>query len=98
MQAIPQTEDDLIKVPVYINMKKKQIVDDLIGPKDIDSPMREIYIGDEEAAISSINSLQRNKKWLYGFQFDLLVAFWLGAHYGRVKVLNHLIKYDIYLR
>jgi len=27
-----------------------------------------------------------------------MMAFWLGVHYGRVKVLNHLIQYDIYLR
>ena len=26
------------------------------------------------------------------------MAFWLGVHYGRIKVLNHLIQYDIYLR
>ena len=26
------------------------------------------------------------------------MAFWLSVHYGRIKVLNHLIQYDIYLR
>lgn len=59
---------------------------------------REIYIGDEESAIQSINALQRTTKWEGGFQFDLLISFWLGIHKGRIKVLNHLITYDLYLR
>ena len=99
MQAIPETEDDLIPVPVYIDMKRKTIVDEEIRAGDIISvALREIFIGDEESAIQSINGLQRKNKWIGGFQFDLLMAFWLGVHYGRIKVLNHLIQYDLYLR
>lgn len=99
MHKIPETEEDLIPVAVYINMQKKQIVDEMIKLTDIkEKAYREIYIGDEESAIQSINALQRTTKWEGGFQFDLLISFWLGLHKGRIKVLNHLITYDLYLR
>ena len=89
----------MIPVPVYINMDGGVIVDEEIRSTDIKSQaLREIFIGDEESAIQSINALQRENKWVGGFQFDLLMAFWLSVHYGRIKVLNHLIQYDIYLR
>ena len=35
MQVIPETEEDLIPIPVYINMKVTEIVDEVIGPNDI---------------------------------------------------------------
>lgn len=86
-------------MPVYINMEGKTIVDEDIRSTDIKSQaLREIYIGDEDSAIQSINALQRSNKWIGGFQFDLLMAFWLGVHYGRIKVLNHLMQYEIHLR
>lgn len=92
MQAIPETEDDLIPVPIYINIFKKLIVDEEIKATDIRTPaLREIFIGDEENAIQLINAQQRENKWIGGFQFDLLAAFWLSMHYGRIKVLNHMI-------
>ena len=57
MQAIPETEDDLIPVPIYINMHKKIIVDEEIKATDIRTPaLRQIFIGDEENAIQLINA------------------------------------------
>ena len=35
MQAIPQNLDDLLKIPVYINMKEKTIVDEMIKVTDV---------------------------------------------------------------
>lgn len=99
MQVIPETEEDLIPIPIYINMKVTEIVDEVIRPNDIkQQAYREIFIGDEESAIQTINALQRTNKWIAGFQFDLLIAFWLSVHFGRRKVLQHLIKYELYLR
>ena len=73
-------------------MHTKRIVDEEIKASDIRSPaLREIFIGDEENAIQLINGLQRENKWIGGFQFDLLMSFWLSMHYGRIKVLNHMI-------
>ena len=52
MRAIPQSEEDLIQVPVYINRLKKVIVDEMITTKDILEPaLAWIYIGDEHEAI-----------------------------------------------
>ena len=52
MQAMPLTEEDLIPVPVYINMQRSVIVDEEIRSTDIKSQaLREIFIGDEEEAI-----------------------------------------------
>lgn len=80
-------------------MKDKIIVDEMINPDDFkQDAFRQIYIGNEEAAIESIGALQRISKWEQGFQFDLLISFWLGVHCGRKKVLNHVMQYDIYLR
>ena len=99
MQKIPQTEEDLIEVPVYIDMFSKTVADDMISLEAIKSPaLKEIYLGDEPEAIRQINKQQREDRWERGFQFQILMAFWLSVHYGRVEVLNHLIQYDIYLR
>ena len=52
MHAIPNTLEELIDVPVYINMKGKVIVDEMITVADInEQAYKEIYIGDEETAI-----------------------------------------------
>ena len=86
-------------MPVHINMREKQIVDEMISSTDIKSQaLRLIFIGHEEEAVKAINKLQREDKWLSGFQFDLLLAFWLAVHYRRVHVVNHVVQYDIYLR
>ena len=58
MQKVPEDLDELIDVPVYINMEKKVIVDEMITVADIkEQAYKEIYIGDEETAIQSINAL-----------------------------------------
>lgn len=61
MQAIPETEDDLFEYAVFINKTGSELVDKLIKRQtDIKSNvLREIYIGDEEQAIQSINAQQR---------------------------------------
>ena len=89
----------MIDIPVYITMTKKRIVDEMIKPSEIkEQAFREIYIGDEESAIESIGELQRSNKWEGFFQFDLLISFWLSVHFGRMKVLKHVMQYDLYLR
>ena len=99
MIHIPETEEDLIPVAVHINMRSRIIVDDMIRWTEIQSQvLRDIYLGEDDQAILSINRISREEKWQGGFQFELLIAFWLGIHYGRIKVINHLIQFDIYLR
>lgn len=64
MQAIPQSLEDLHEIPVYINMKEKTIVDEMIKETDVlEQAFREIFIGDEESAIQSMGALQRDSKW-----------------------------------
>ena len=58
MQAIPEEVEDLIQVPVYISMKERAIVDEMITPAHVTKKaFREIFIGDEDAAIESIGTL-----------------------------------------
>lgn len=99
MRAIPETEDDLIQAPVYINRIKKVVVDEMMNSSEIkEHCLAWIYIGDEQEAIQAINQLQRENEWVGVFQFDLLAAFWLSIHFKRGKVLNHCIQFDVYLR
>ena len=45
-----------------------------------------------------IFKLGMDSKWEHGFQFDLLMAFWLSIHMGNMQLLNSLMVYDVYLR
>ena len=82
MRAIPETMEELIEVPVYINRQKKVVVDEMMTSNHIDDhALAWIYIGDEHEAIQAINQLQRDREWVGVFQFDLLVAFWLAVHF-----------------
>lgn len=52
MRDIPETEEDLIQVPVHINRQKKVIVDEIMKSTDIiEYSLIWIYIGDENEAI-----------------------------------------------
>lgn len=58
MHAIPDTEEDLLKVPVHINMRKKEIVDEMLKASDIRCPaLRLIFIGEEKEAIEAVNTI-----------------------------------------
>lgn len=66
-------------------MREKVIVEEKLKATDINCPaLRLIYIGEEKEAIEAVNKIQREDKWLSGFQFDLLTAFWLAVHFKRV--------------
>lgn len=61
MQRIPTTVEELIEVPVFINMKKRLIADEIIKPEEFKcKAFREIWLGDEDAAIESIGGMQRS--------------------------------------
>ena len=38
------------------------------------------------------------KQWEQGFQYDLIMAFWLSVHLGNRQLLNRIMIYDVYLR
>ena len=99
MIAIPNNDDDLVPVPVYINLDKKIRVDKSIKESDIEhKALKLIFLGQSEAAIDVIFNLYRDKKWEKGFQFDLLMCFWLSIHVGNKELLNKIMIFDVYLR
>ena len=61
MQAVPQSEEDLLTTAVYINKYKKEIVDDMVKSYDIgkngNDALRDIYLGNEEEAIEGLGLL-----------------------------------------
>lgn len=57
MRKIPADETELVKAPVWFNMQERNIVDEWLKVTDIKSQfMQDIYLGDEEQAIQSINA------------------------------------------
>ena len=64
MCAIPINEEDLLTDPVFMDMKQKIHVDDDLTSDDIKTKfLQEIWEGDEEIAILSMEKLQRTQKW-----------------------------------
>ena len=64
MIAKPEEMDDLVPVPVYINMDKKIRVDTSIEAKEINHiALKLIFQGQSEAAEKVIMTMYRDKKW-----------------------------------
>ena len=64
MIAKPEEMDDLVPVPVYINMDKKIRVDTSIEAKEIDHiALKLIFLGQSEAAEKVLMTMYRDKKW-----------------------------------
>ena len=99
MIKIPQDETELPEVPVCINMERKVRVDQLVKVTDIKHhALQLVFERLEEEAEPVLFKLGMDSKWEHGFQFDLLMAFWLSVHMGNRQLLNRIMIYDVYLR
>ena len=68
MIATPNDLDDLVPVPVYINMETKIRVDGSIKESEIEhKALKLIFLGQTEAAEEVIFTMYRDKKWEKGF-------------------------------
>ena len=98
MTRIPRTEQDLVEVPVYINMVEKVRVDQFVKASDIKTEALRLIFTEESSASKVIDRLGNESKWEGQFQFDILLIFWLCIHMGNYKILNRIMIYDVYLR
>ena len=63
MTKIPWTEDDLVEVPVYINMVEKVRVDQFVKASDIKTEALKLLFTEESSASKVIDRLGNESKW-----------------------------------
>lgn len=68
MTRIPVETKDLIEVPIFYSMKKKEPVETTISEQDIQSSvMRKIYNGEIVEALNEFTLMCHEKNWLRDF-------------------------------
>ena len=83
MTKIPETLADLPEVPVCINMEEKVRGDQFVSVNDIkDDTLKLVFQQREDEAEQKIFKMGMDNKWEQGFQYDLLMQFWLSIHMG----------------
>lgn len=85
--------------PIFMKIDNCQKVTELITAGQIKQDyLRSIFEGNTEAALEQLEEVRQGKTWLYGYEHDLIMAFWLAIHKENIEIAKTLIDWEPSLR